>query len=223
MQRVFRPGAVDVSGRAEAPPSLLGAVLAGGRSRRFGRDKAAEPVGGVPLAERAAATLAEVLPEVVFVSSHGPPKGSGRPHVADLRAPCGPLGGIEAALARAAELGLDGAFVLACDLPLVDADVVRSVMATLGGARAAAPARAGTPPCEPLCAAYRVSCLAAARSLLDRGSRAAHELFTAVDGVTVEVPAGAFLNVNTPADRDRAERRLDLDRRVAHAERARSS
>jgi hypothetical protein len=33
-------------------------------------------------------------------------------------------------------------------------------------------------------------------------------LFAAVGGVTVELPAGAFLNVNTPADRDRAERRL---------------
>jgi len=191
-----------------ARPSFLGAVLAGGESRRFGRDKAAEPVGGVPLAARAAATLSLVLPEVVVVSSREPPAGATLRHLRDLREGCGPLGAIEAALARAADAGLDGVFVLACDLPLVGADVIRAVLAGLGGASACAPARDGEPACEPLCAAYRASCLGPAGALLDRGARAAHELFAAVGGVTVALPAGAFLNVNTPADRDRAERRL---------------
>lgn len=193
------------------PHRFLGAVLAGGRSTRFGADKTAATVGGVPLVERAARTLGEVLPEVVVVGSGASPAAAG-PHgralLRDLREGCGPLGGIEAALAGAEAAGLHGAFVLACDLPLVGPDVVRAVLRALGDADAAAPARHAEPGCEPLCAVYHASCLAPARALLDEGTRAAHRLFGRVRGVTVPLPGADFLNVNTPEDRDRAERRL---------------
>ena len=46
-------------------PSLLGAVLAGGKSQRYGRDKSADSIVGKPLAVRAAETLAEVFSSVV--------------------------------------------------------------------------------------------------------------------------------------------------------------
>lgn len=188
-------------------PALLGAVLAGGESRRFGRDKATEVVAGVPLVSRAAATLADVFPHVVVVSSRAH-HDAGWPRVPDLRPGLGPLAGVEAALEHAASLGLVGAFVLACDLPLVDADTIRSIARALGPAAAAAPERDGTPPIEPLCAAYRVSCLPAVREALDRGRLAAHGPFAAVDGVTVRLASEQFLNVNRPDDLDRAEQAL---------------
>lgn len=184
-------------------PALLGAVLAGGESRRFGRDKTREPLGGLTLVERAARTLEEVCGRVVVVSSR--PIRTERPTLPDLRPPCGPLGGVEAALQEAERLRLGGAFVLACDLPLVTARTVRTVIAALGDAEAAAPLRAGTPSMEPLCAAYRTSCLAVASTLLDGGTRAAHALFARVGGVEVACPPEELLNVNERADRDRAE------------------
>lgn len=193
-------------------PELLGAVLAGGRSRRFGRDKATEPVGGVPLVERAAQTLEEVCGRVVIVSSRA--VRTERPTIPDLRPSCGPLGGIEAALHEAGRLGLDGAFVLACDLPLVTPDTVRMVADALDGVDAAAPARDGEPPFEPLCAAYRVSCLERATRLLDAGVRSAHAL---IDALRTAGPARVtrldcspeeLLNVNEQEDRRRAEARL---------------
>lgn len=123
----------------EGPVRLLGAVLAGGGSRRFGRDKTAEPVGGVPMVERAVATLEGLCDEVVVVSSRAAtPKGRWR-IVPDLRPGEGPLAGLEAALAEAENLGYDGAFVLAADLPLVDrATLVRLVEALDGGVAVAA-------------------------------------------------------------------------------------
>jgi molybdopterin-guanine dinucleotide biosynthesis protein A len=184
-------------------------VLAGGRSRRFGSDKAVERVGGATLLDRAADTLAEVFGEVVIVSARA--VETDRKVVPDARDPCGPLGGIEAALAHAVELGLDGAFVLACDLPVVTADTVRGVARALDGsptALAAAPAGRDGRSAEPLCAAYRVACLGAVRALLDEGRLAAVGLFDRVGGVLTPRPDDELLNVNTRADRDRAERVL---------------
>jgi len=187
-------------------PRLLGAVLAGGAGRRFGSDKAAAVVAGVPLVERAARTLERVFGEVVVVSSRGSVEG--RTTIPDLRAGAGPLAGIESALARASDSGLDGAFVLACDLPLVTAETVRAIVSALGPGAAAAAARDGSPPFEPLCAAYRVTALGDVRALLDGGTRTARALFEAVGGVRVPAPADELHNVNTAQDAACAEASL---------------
>ena len=49
---------------------LLGAVLAGGESRRYGRDKAMELVAGVPMLHRAIRALEPVTDDVVVISCH---------------------------------------------------------------------------------------------------------------------------------------------------------
>ncbi len=199
-------------------PRLLGAVLAGGRSRRFGRDKTAALAGGRPMIRRAVDALAASCADVVVVSSRNEtPRGAWR-ILPDLRPGVGPLAGIESALAEAARLGLDGVFVLAADLPLVGPDTVHRVAGGLGEAEAAAPRREGNPGFEPLCAVYRVTCLPAARSLLDEGRREARSLFEAAGGVTVPPDESTGLNVNTPDDLARAEARLtDSEARLADA------
>jgi molybdopterin-guanine dinucleotide biosynthesis protein A len=50
-----------------------GIILAGGRSRRLGRDKASTPLLGVPLLQRTAARLADLVDEVVVVRRPGQP------------------------------------------------------------------------------------------------------------------------------------------------------
>ncbi|WP_120217214.1 molybdenum cofactor guanylyltransferase [Sphingopyxis sp. EG6] len=77
----------------------LGAVLAGGRSRRFGSDKALAMLGGRTLLDHATAALGPHCDAVVVV---------GRGEIADWpRADMGPLGGIAGALIHAAERGFD--------------------------------------------------------------------------------------------------------------------
>lgn len=194
---------------------LLGAVLAGGESRRFGRDKTAEPVAGVPMIRRGVEALAPACREVVVVSSRsGTPTGPWRV-VPDARPGRGPLAGIEAALLEAR--GLDWApsavVVLAADLPLVGSDAVARLLEAFGSAEtevdAVAARRDGDPDFEPLCAVYRVGCLETASELLDDGRAEARGLFEAVEGRTVAVEGDvASLNVNTEGDRVRAEERL---------------
>lgn len=191
-----------------ARPELLGAVLAGGASRRLGRDKAAEYVGNVRLVERAVLALSSACDPVVVVSSRpDTPTGPWR-SIPDLRAGCGPLAGMEAALAHALALGREGVFVLACDLPLVDGEVVARIVAASTDTRACVPSRQGDPDFEPLAGVYSVGCLPDVRRLLDEGIRSARRLFEDVGGVTISVSDDAFLNVNTETDLERAEARL---------------
>lgn len=93
---------------------VLGAVLAGGRSSRFGSDKAQALLDGVSLLDHAMAALAPFCAEVVVC---GHPHPSARV-LTDRPAPdMGPLGGLNAALHEGLAGGFDGVLVTGCDMP----------------------------------------------------------------------------------------------------------
>lgn len=92
----------------------------------------------------------------------------------------GPLGGILTALRRSTG---DVVVVLACDLPAIDGPTVAAVLAALGpDDDAAAPAG------EPLCAAYRRSCLPGLERLFADGERSPRRALASLRVRTVEVP-----------------------------------
>lgn len=196
------------SGPRGADRRVLGAVLAGGRSRRFGRDKARARLGSRTLLERAVGTLRELLDDVLVVSGDPAHEIRGATRIPDLRPGRGPLAGIEAALDRATREGREGVFVLACDLPGVTPDVVARILAAREGRGAVAPARSGAPGHEPLCAYYASACRAHAARLLDGARAAAHDLLPAAGGLVLPLrPGESFLNVNAPEDLQAAEPR----------------
>ena len=93
---------------------LLGAILAGGRSRRFGSDKAAAAVDGVAMLDRVARVLAIECEAVVVIGRDWP----GLARVEDRPRPgLGPLGGLAGALAYARDHGFDAVLSSACDVP----------------------------------------------------------------------------------------------------------
>lgn len=99
---------------------LLGAILCGGRSRRFGSDKAAAMVGGIGLLEHVRASLASQVEELVLV---GRPNG-----VPDQPQPnLGPLGGLCAALEYAALNGFDAVLSAGCDVLPIPKDLARTL------------------------------------------------------------------------------------------------
>ncbi|MBN8841526.1 MAG: molybdenum cofactor guanylyltransferase [Sphingomonadales bacterium] len=105
---------------------LLGVVLAGGESRRFGSDKARALLGGVALADHARATLAPFVAEVALSGAGG---------IADCPAPgLGPLGGICGALRYAGSRGFETVLTIGCDTPFVPADVLAELIAASGAA-----------------------------------------------------------------------------------------
>ena len=101
---------------------ILGAVLAGGRSSRFGSDKAAARWNGRALIEHAAALIGQQVDAVVIV---GGPRGD----VADLPRPgLGPLGGIAGALGHAAAHGFASVLTIACDTVRVPGDLLPALL-----------------------------------------------------------------------------------------------
>ena len=114
---------------------VLGAIVAGGGSRRMGIDKALVEVGGVPMVERVAAAMGTVVPEIVIVGRAEPLAGLAA-FPDDRPARRGPLAGLATALRVA-----DGRDVLlvAVDQPLVRAETLRRLSPAAvpldGGAR----------------------------------------------------------------------------------------
>ncbi|WP_405285544.1 molybdopterin-guanine dinucleotide biosynthesis protein MobB [Gaopeijia maritima] len=183
--------------------ALLGVVLAGGESRRFGRPKGEARVGRLTLVERASRTLRPLCAEV---------RRSGPDDLPDLRPGEGPLAGIESALARAASTGADGVVVLACDLPAVHtATLVRLIERWREAADPRNTVAAPDLPLQPLAAVWGVGMLPAVTAALDRGERSARDAardlghFAAIDAERLAGDVGLAApqllhNVNTPDD-----------------------
>jgi len=189
-------------------PGPLGAVLAGGGSRRYGSDKSAAPVGGVPMVQRVLAAASTAVDEVVVVSSR-PVAGAPEAERIEDRVPDrGPLGGLHAALHEARSRGRSSVLLLACDLPLVSGALLRALVAEADG-ETVAPAREDGS-AEVLCAVWSVEALGTAERHLRSDDRSLQSLFGAVGGRLVDrrgLPAAGphvLLNVNTAEARERA-------------------
>ena len=145
----------------------VGFVVAGGRSRRMGRDKALLGWGGATLIDHAIATLETVCAEVRVLSGlQRRYTDRGRAVVVDVAPDAGPLGGLAAALADAAPRPV---LLLAVDMPFVPAPLLRHLGESLAGWDVVVPV---TPPGpEPLCAAYAAACQDAVRDALAAGER----------------------------------------------------
>ena len=188
---------------------VLGAVLAGGASRRMGFDKRTLAVGGQTLVARSVAILSATCEDVVV--SIQPDEAwpvDGPRAVRDRDSRLGPLAGVEAALAEASLRGLPAAFVLACDLPGVSIELVRHLLARATEAPDVAvvvPSLRGRR--QPLCALYRVGALTPVRERLETDDRSLRSLLAVLP--VQEEPIGSaqpffrpdlFHNLNRPAD-----------------------
>ncbi|MET0249609.1 MAG: molybdenum cofactor guanylyltransferase [Sphingobium sp.] len=100
---------------------ILGAILCGGRSTRFGSDKALALVGGIALIDHVRRCIAPQVDALLFCGREiaGETCAPDRPH-ADL----GPLGGINAALYHALGHGYDAVVSLPCDTPALPPNLV---------------------------------------------------------------------------------------------------
>jgi molybdopterin-guanine dinucleotide biosynthesis protein A len=195
----------------------LGLVLAGGRSQRFGADKAAADLGGLSLLARAHRRLAGQCRRVAVSA---PPGGAAAALAADLAAPVlpdpygaprGPLSGVLAGLEWAVGERAEFLITLPCDAPLLPADLEARLLAAAQGAPAAV---ARTPDgLQPLCAVWRTALARPLRAALADGLHpAVHQVLADANAAPVDfADAGAFLNVNTPEDLAEAARRLGLD------------
>ncbi len=142
--------------------SISGAILAGGRSSRFGRDKALEVWRGKMLLEHAASGLSDCAERFVVGGSHEQYGFLGLPVHPDPEAHHGSLYG----LARALELaGHDRVAVTACDMPKLTPEFW-NVLSSLEPADVVIP-EGPDGDLEPLAAIYAKTCLGHVRNALE--------------------------------------------------------
>ncbi|HUD72703.1 MAG TPA: molybdenum cofactor guanylyltransferase [Dongiaceae bacterium] len=191
-----------------------GLVFAGGASTRMGSDKALLVVGGTTLVARAVATVRAAGGDPLVLTPPRPPAaiaGARQLDESDGAGPGGPLPALRRGLAACGPGAT--AVALACDLPLVPPALLRDLAAQPGTWDAAVPRAGGV--LQVMAAAYRGGCLGAIDRALLRGDRS---LVGWLDDVDLRVldegalasygGAAVFLNVNAPADRERAETAL---------------
>ena len=142
---------------------LSAVILAGGESRRMGRDKAWASLDGEPLLARQIALVARLGATEIFISGRAQSDYSHfvRPVLLDEKPGLGPLGGIERAL-HAATCPL--VLVLAVDLAQMTEACLCKLVARCGSGTGAVPELDGK--LEPLAAVYPNRCHALAAALL---------------------------------------------------------
>jgi len=183
-------------------------ILAGGKSRRMGRDKALLPVDGRPLLAVQAERWRDVFDALVISADtrerFAALELGGARIVEDTRPGAGPMAGLEAVM-RA--VPAERYFLTAVDLPFGSPGLARELDRRMGDAGACLIRREGRG-WEPLFALYARSCLPAISAALDRGERSFYRgLLPAVK--VREIPEKSLpgfpldrllLNANTPEE-----------------------
>lgn len=185
--------------------SVGAVVLAGGRSRRFGTDKATARVGGSPLLCRVLDVAAPLVDEVLVVGPWAPP---GFARTLEPVRYEGPLAGLAWGLGA---IGTGHALALGCDHPLLVPGLLGHLLARRREADAVVTRGPNGP--EPLVGVYDTGLASVASELTDSGERRLGALLEhcSVAWVGEEHwrgfdPEGrSFLDVDWPEDVDRIE------------------
>lgn len=191
-------------------PPLYGLLLSGGASQRMRQDKATLAYRGEPQLLRAWHLL-EAVTERCFLSVRDSQREdslrAGLPQIVDTYDAIGPAAGILSAQERYPEAAW---LVLACDLPLLDADTLRGLIAARdpsADATAFISRHDGLP--EPLCAIWEPSTHALLKQRYDAGSYCPRKTLIQSRTVLLPAPGEALDNVNTPEEREAMQHRLE--------------
>ena len=189
-------------------------ILAGGKSRRMGRDKTLIRLGKRTLLEHMRTNLQDAFAGlIVSVADHSFDPPPGVPVVFDAFTQAGPLAGMHAALGRTATTWI---FCVGCDMPFLRSDValtLRHHADTVDDVQIVLPKLSRG--LEPLAGLYRTDCRSAFEKTILAGQRRIIAAFADLRVALVDedaFPNDPFFNVNTENDLERANARLRAER-----------
>ena len=177
-----------------------GIILAGGKSRRLGGDKASL------FLDRVVCAIRPHVAEVLVAGRDRVLSPAARP-VPDLFPDHGPMSGIYSGMLAAS---FDRCLVAACDMPFIQPALVERLIGLIGEDDALVPRIEGRP--QPLLAVYRKTCLSELREALEQNHLKVDRLLDRVrtryvtegDLREADPELISFFNVNRPEDLDRA-------------------
>lgn len=181
---------------------LHGLVLAGGKSRRMGQDKARLRRGGQSQLAYLVSVL-DPLVDRVFVSTRADQQDererSRFDQIVDRYQDMGPVAGILSAMDEYPEVDW---LVVACDLPNIDASTISHLLERRSPERpfsAYSSSHDGLP--EPLCAVYAAGSVDIVRGFVAEGIHCPRRILIRSDTQLLEQPdPNSLHNVNTPDD-----------------------
>lgn len=210
---------VDLNKNILSPiTEVTGHILLGGKSSRYGSNKAFVELDGVRLVERVAEVMKSLFHRVILLTNT--PKEYSYlqlPMVEDLIQGFGPMGGIYTGLMTMQD---DAGFFVACDMPFLNRKLIRRMVEVKGDFDAVVPRMDWM--LEPLHALYSKKCLPAIQEAIGHDE---HQILKCFARMRVrymdeeelrlwDQDLRSFFNINKP--QDLPEARLKLD---AHAER----
>jgi len=204
---------ITVASSPKPGAAVEGAILAGGKSRRMGREKLLLPFRGSTVVQAISEALLPLVARLRLIGREPIPSLPQLLAQPDLYPGLGPLSGIHAALATSEA---DRVLVVACDLPFVTTAFLRGLLEALSPElEAVVPCPGGEP--VAVCALYRVSCLDRLASRLERRELAASSFASSLRARFLDDrdlskfdPSGrCLLNLNTPSDYDKAREILE--------------
>lgn len=197
-----------------SPADVTAVILAGGMSRRLGRNKALEPFQGEPLIRRVIRRMGQIASNIIIVANDDE-------RVAELDLPDhvtpvideypgkGSLGGIYTGLKAAPT---EWAVFCACDMPFPSPRLYEALLSERDENAAVVPVVDGRP--EPIHAAYSRACLGPIREKLAADRLKISGFFDDVrvcyfteDRVReIDPDLLSFFNINTQKDLEKANR-----------------
>ncbi len=165
----------------------------------MGQDKARLRVNNHLLIEEVATAVASITGSVTLVGESRRYQDLAWPSIDDLYPGCGPLSGIQAALASRQREYWNA--IVACDMPGLEPEWLAQLIrkAEEAGSARCIVARDAKGALHPLCGLWRGDCLAVVDHALQRGRYRLFDVLDQLDATYVAISASMH-NVNTPEE-----------------------
>jgi molybdenum cofactor guanylyltransferase len=151
---------------------VSGVILAGGKSSRFGSNKAFAEISGARLIERVISVMGSVFNELIIITNSLEDYSYlGLPMYEDIIKGVGPLGGIYTGLEK---ISCGSGFFAPCDMPFLNESLIRYMAELKNEFDAVVPMPVGE--MEPLHAVYSKGCLPKIRALIESKELAVNKL-----------------------------------------------
>lgn len=198
------------------PSSVTGVILAGGKSRRMGENKALMQLGDDSLIGHVIHRMPRVTDELLLITNSPTEyRHLGVSMHGDIFPDTGALGGIYTGLTHASH---DATLCVACDSPFLEPKLLTYLVSILGEYDAVMPEtfthhNDTQTTLQTLCAVYSKRCLPIIESMLRESELRIHALAERahIKRISPEIwqafdPEGmSFFNINTPEDFERAD------------------